>query len=270
VTARIESALAHIGSIEDLAALDTPIHRLDPRAKLVTTLALLVAVASFGRYEVTRLLPLALYPIVLAALGDVPAGPILARLALASPFAILVGIFNPLIDRAPLAALGPVVVTGGWLSFASILVRFGLSLGTALLLVATTGFDAVCAALARLGLPRALVIQLLFVYRYLFVLSDDAARMIRAHGLRAPLGRRPGLRVAGSMLGQLLLRTLARAQRIHAAMLCRGFDGVFRLRRPLRLGARDVAFAVGWCGWFALVRAVDLPQLLGAVLGRLG
>ncbi len=263
--AGLESALAHLGSIEALAARATPVHRLDPRAKLLTTGAFLATVVSFGPRQVIPLLPLALYPVALGALGDVPARPVLARLALASPFVLLVAIWNPLLDRAPALAIGGLVVSGGWLSFASIVLRFCLTLGAALVLVAVTGFDATCAALGRLGAPRILVEQLLLLHRYLFVLVDEAARLLRAHALRAPEARRPGLRVAGSMLGQLLLRTLARAQRIHRAMLCRGFDGVLRRRGALRLRAVDLAFTGGWCAFFALARAVDLPRLLGGL-----
>ena len=58
------------------------------------------------------------------------------------------------------------------------------------------------------------------------------------------------------MIGQLLLRTLARAQRIHLAMLSRGFDGKIRLVRPLHLHGRDVAFFLGWSGLFVLLQAL--------------
>jgi cobalt/nickel transport system permease protein len=190
---------------------------------------------------------------------------------LVSPFAILVGAFNPLLDRAPLGALGPLALTGGWVSFASILVRFVLTVSAALLLVATTGFDAVCAALARLRVPRALVVQLLFMYRYLFVLSDEVSRTSRAFALRSPGKPRPSPRAAGTLLGQILLRTLQRAERVHTSMVCRGFDGQVRLQRPMRWRASDAAFVTGWSAFFVLVRTFDLPRLLGvAITGSAG
>jgi len=262
----ITAALSHLGRLDELAGANTPIGRVDPRAKLVTTLAFLVTVASYGRHELSALLPLAAYPIFLLALGDVPLRPILWRLALVSPFAVLVGAFEPLLDRQPLGALGPVVLTAGWLSFASILLRFALSVSAALLLVATTGLDAVAAALAWFRVPKVLVVQLLFLYRYLFVLSEEVARALRAHALRSPSHPRPRMRIAGSMLGQILLRTLDRAQRIHAAMLCRGFDGHVRLGRSLHAGSSDAAFVAGWCAFFGVCRVVDIPRILGVAL----
>ncbi len=262
----VASALAHVGRLDELASRDTPAGRVDARAKLATTLAFLVTVASYGRYEVSAMLPLVLYPVALLALGDVPPGPILVRIAVVSPFALLLGVFNPLIDRSVIGSIGPVTITAGWASFASILLRFVLSVSAALLLVATTGFDAVCAALAAFRVPRVLVVQLLFLYRYLFVLSDEVARSLRAHALRSPAHPVPRLRAAGPMLGQVLLRALDRAQRIHTAMLCRGFAGEVRLRRSPTTRPSDAAFVAGWCAFFALARAYDLPRLLGAVL----
>jgi cobalt/nickel transport system permease protein len=261
----LETALGNLGSLDELAARETPLGRVDPRAKVAVTLVYVAVVASFGPDQLVRLAPLALYPAVLAALGDVPPGPLLWRLALASPFALGVAAFEPLLHREPVA-LGPIAVSAGWLAFAAILGKFALSLGAALLLVATTGFDDVCVALRRMGAPRVLVAQLLFTYRYLFVLADEAARMVRAHDLRNPGATRPRPRAAAQLLGQLLLRTLERAQRIHAAMACRGFDGSVPLQRPRRLAASDLAFAAGWIGFFALARAVDLPAWIGGLV----
>lgn len=259
----LETALFEIGTLDRLAGQDTPVHRLDPRAKLITTLGFIVTVVSFGRYELSALAPLALYPAAVAAAGNLPAGYLLRKLLIASPFALMVGLFNPLLDREILFQAAGVAVSGGWVSFASILLRFTLTVLAALALIGTTGFNTVCTALGRLGLPRAFVTQLLFLYRYLFVLTGEALRMARARSLRSFAGRGLGLRVLGCILGQLLLRTMDRAQRIHQAMLCRGFAGEVRLGRTLRLRGADLAFMAGWLAFFALARSVNLAQLLG-------
>ncbi|MEW5772291.1 MAG: cobalt ECF transporter T component CbiQ [Thermodesulfobacteriota bacterium] len=270
----IENSLHQIGELDRLAAQDTALHRLDPRAKLAATLGFIVAVVSYGRYEISGLLPLALYPAVLAGMGDIPVRWLLRKLAIASPFALMVGLFNPLLDTAPLLHFdmgGGLEVSGGWVSFASILLRFALTVSAALALVAGTGFNTVCMALGRLGAPRVFVVQLLFLYRYLFVLAEEGLRMVRARNLRSFSGRGQGLKVYGSMLGQLLLRTMDRAQRIHQAMLCRGFDGQIRAARQWRPGPADAAFTLGWLGFFALARSVNLAQLLGRIAtGALG
>ena len=264
--AKIESAFFDIGTIDDLASRDTPIHRLDPRAKLLTTLVFVVTVASFGRYEISALLPFFLFPVSLIALGGLPAGQLTRKLLLAAPFAFFIGIFNPLIDREVLVHLGPLDISGGWISFASILLRFTLTVGAALILIATTSFPGVCMALERLGAPKIFAVQLLLLYRYLFVLIDEGVRMVRARALRSFGRRGMGMKIFGNLAGQLLLRTLDRAQRIHLAMLCRGFDGDIRILRPSRIGPPEIVFTLGWSAAFVLMRFTNLPHLLGGLL----
>jgi cobalt/nickel transport system permease protein len=252
--------------LDIISSRDTSIHRLDPRAKLLTTLAYIVVVASFDKYTVTGLVPFVIYPVVLVALGDLPVAYLLRKVMLAAPFAVFVGMFNPVFDREVLLHWGPVPISGGWVSFLSIMLRFTLTVASALLLVATTGFHGVCLALDKLGAPRAFVVQLLFLYRYLFLLGDEATRLTRARALRSFEGRGLGMRVFSSLAGQLLLRTLDRARRIHLAMLCRGFDGEIRHGGSLRFSRWDLAYTVGWSGLFALLRVYDVPQLAGRLV----
>ncbi len=261
--------MAHGGTVQrmdELAALESPAHRLDARAKAVVTFAFLVAVMSFPRHEVVALAPYVLYPVALLSLGGIPARWILKKLLVAAPFALFIGLFNPLLDRQPVALPGGLFVAAGWLSFASILARFALTVSAALALVACTGMDRLCAGLERLGLPRAFAVQLLFLHRYLFVISDEARRMRYGLALRTADGRAPSLRVYGSLLGHLLLRSMDRAQRIYGAMLARGFDGEIRILGTARWTARDALFTTGWLAFFAAARFWNLPEFAGRLL----
>ena len=149
------------------------------------------------------------------------------------------------------------------MSFFSILIRFTLTVGAALVLVASTGFNAVCLALEKMGAPRVFTVQLLFMYRYLYVLIDEALRMARARSLRSFNGEGMGLKVFGSLMGHLLMRTLDRAQRIHLALYCRGFDGEIRLMRPLKAGWAEIIYVTTWSAFFVLMRLYDVPQIMG-------
>lgn len=263
---RIDAALGDIGALDSLAALDSPVHRLDPRAKLLATAAFLVTAVSFPRYELAELMPLFLYPAALMAAGGIPLRALGRYLLLASPFAVMVGLFNPLLDRQIAAHWGGLAVSGGWLSFLSILARSALTVSAAMLLLAATGYAPLCAAMGRLGLPRLLVAQFLLLYRFIFVLAGEAARMTRAHELRSGSGRGAALRVWGSLAGQLLLRAHDRALRLHAAMLARGFDGALPAPHRLRWSWRDSLFLAGCAGGFALVRFGHLAERLGRLI----
>ena len=180
--------------------------------------------------------------------------------------AVMIGIFNPLMDRDILVSLGGIGISGGWVSFMSILMRFVLTVGIALTLIAVTGFNAVCIALDKLGTPRVFVVQLVFLYRYMFVLLDEAARMVRARSLRTFEGGGSGIKAYGPLLGQLLLRTMDRAQRVYLAMCCRGFDGEIRILKRLRFGPMEIGFTVGWSALFFLMRVYNVPAAMGSVI----
>lgn len=263
---RLASSLQDLRSLDTLATRATPLARRDPRAKLLLTLLFVLTVVSFDRYQVAALLPLALFPTVLAAQAELPAGTLGRTLLLASPVALLVGIFNPLFDSTPLLVWEGLAVSGGWISYTSILLRFALTASAAIVLLAGTGMAPLCAALARLGAPQAFTVQLLFLYRYLFVLADEALRLDTARRLRAGARQRMTLRQYGSLLGTLLLRAFDRAARVHQAMLARGFDGELRLLRAWQWRAGDSLFVLGWAGYFVLVRSVDLPAVAGTWL----
>lgn len=262
----VAAGLWTLDRLDRFALQDTAVHRVDPRAKVLATAVFIVCVVSFGKYEVLALLPFVVFPVVLAAEGGIPFG-FLARVLLAvSPFALMVGAFNPWFDREPVLWLGDLAVGGGWVSYTSIIVRFLLTASAALVLTATTGFLGVCLALRKLRVPSVLVTQLLLLYRYLFVLGEEVSRMSQARHLRSVGRRGMGLAVYGQLLGQLLLRTVARAQRIYVAMTCRGFDGEIRVARTLRFTWGDLAFVVVWSSLFVLFRTVNIPLAVGRLL----
>ena len=264
--AKIESAFFDLSYLEDLANGTSGIHRLDPRIKVLIAIFFVVCVVSFNKYSISAMLPFVLFLAAVMGMADIPANFLLKKLLLVSPFAVMVGIFNPFLDQQPMLQIGSFMVTGGWLSFLSILLRFSLTVSAMLILVATTGFNAVCMAMVKLGMPRIFAVQLLMLYRYIFVLIDEGLRMYQARTLRSFESRGMGMKTYGHMAGQLLLRTIDRAQRIHLAMICRGFDGTIRLHQSLTVTARDLLVLAGGCSILLLMRSYDLPMMLGRLL----
>jgi cobalt/nickel transport system permease protein len=254
-----------VGRMDDLAGMDSPAHRLDARAKAIVTLAFVVVVMSFPRHEVSALAPFLLYPVLLTTVGRIPARELFKKMLVAAPFALGIGIFNPLMDRHPVAAVGPVVITGGWLSFVSIMLRFVLTVWAALALVACTGMFRLAAGLERLGTPRVFVVQLLFLHRYLFVVADEGSRMTRSVELRAAGKHALRLRVYGSLLGHLVARSMDRAERVYRAMVSRGFDGEIRTMRPSSFRVSDWCFVCGCLAGFIAGRVWNLAAAVGLV-----
>ncbi|RPH48224.1 MAG: cobalt ECF transporter T component CbiQ [Desulfobacteraceae bacterium] len=260
---RIKTAFLELGYIDILSGKDTPVHRIDPRAKLLTTIIFIITVISFNKYEISALIPFFIYPAVMIGLGELPFYYLFRKLLIVTPFAIMIGIFNPLIDREILMHLGTLPISGGWISFTSIMLRFTLTAGSVLVLIACTGFNSVCMALEKMGTPRIFAVQLLFLYRYIFVLIDEASRMTNARSLRSFDGKGKEIKVFSYLIGHLLLRTVDRAQRIYLAMLCRGFDGEIRVNRRLEAGNREVIFTIAWSAFFIAMRFYNLPLIAG-------
>jgi cobalt/nickel transport system permease protein len=252
--------------LDRLGYADSPVHRVDARAKLVATFAFVVCVASFPKYELAGLAPFVAFPIAVAVLGHVPPRPVLRLLAAASPFVLLVGIWNPLFDRAPRATLLGFALSGGALSFASIVVRFVLCTGAVLLLVATTPVPSLLRALGQLGFPRPFVAQVQLLHRYLFLLVDEGQRLSAARALREPRRRTPRLGVAKRMLASLLWRTWERGERIYLCMKVRGFDGRLPTLAPTRFRPADALFVVAVLAACVAARLLPLAEWMGQAL----
>ena len=260
----IFGSLLELRQLDLLASGDSVVHRLDTRVKLLAAFGFILTVVSFDRYELSGLLPFFFVPLAVCAMAGLPTWLVVRKALLVLPFALLIGAANPLLDQTVQLQLGTVGISGGWLSFASIVVRGLLSAVAAILLIAVTGVPAIGEALGRLGAPQALVVQLLFMYRYLFVLAEEALHASRSRALRSFGRRGMGPGPFAAMIAHLLLRSWERAERIHQAMLARGFTGQFLPSRRCRFGLAELTALLLFAGTCLLLRLVNLPHLVGA------
>lgn len=218
--------------LDKYSALDSPIHRLDPRAKLIGAIVFVLAIAltPAGQYPVYAAL-FALLAVVLA-LSRLPLGHIGRRSLVIIPFVVLVGLFIPFMKAGiPLFSfpVGPwdlTVTREGAAVFVNALVKAWLSISALIVLSSTTGASRLFRAMQQLHLPRVMVIVLSLMYRYLFILQDEVMRLQRARQSRSfGAGRRRRLTTLGRMAGSLFIRSYERGERIYVAMLARGYDG---------------------------------------------
>ncbi len=110
----INTALRDFDSLDALATRPTRLSAIDPRAKILATLGFIITVVSFDRYVVAALLPFALFPVAMAGLGEISLRMIARKLLIASPFAVMVGLFNPWLDQKPVLHLLGYPIAGGW------------------------------------------------------------------------------------------------------------------------------------------------------------
>lgn len=263
----LDQAISTLGS---MAARGERQSTIDTRLRLVVALAYICVVLSVPLSDPGRLVWFLCFPIIAAEASGVGYLTVLRRSLWVLPLIALIGVFNPIVDRQPCWVIGTVTISHGWVTFISIVLRGLLSLQALLALIASEGFADVCRSLRSIGCPRVLTTQLLMLYRYIGVLMQEALSMQRAREARGYGRRSYPLRFWAAYVGQLLMRSVRRARRVHAAMEARGFDGAMPWGAPMpRPSAASWAYATAWLGIFAFLRMADLTSLLNTYLTRL-
>lgn len=262
----------HAHAFDQYHYQESLVHRLDPRAKVLLTVGFILsnAILPDGSW-----LAFALAWLILLFANEYSQLGLwftLKRSFVALPFALVAvsAIFSPLGTPLTEWHLGFIRLTPtdiGVIRFFSILVRSWLSVQMAILLVATTTFPDLIHALEHLHLPRSLTTIIAFLYRYLFVLTDEVFRLLRAREARSaalPNLKHGGkltwrVRVAGSMAGQLFLRSYERSDRIYNAMLSRGYSGHIRTLNPHMMTRSD------WLVMLLMIFLLFFVQIVGWV-----
>ena len=250
----------HVHFLDPYRPRTSLVHQLDSRVKLLLTLAFVLTTALTPPGAWTTYILLFALVLSVEILSELGVGYVLKRSALALPFilAALPIIFT--LDQGVILfsfTLGPWtlnVYQAGLERFVSIALKSWLSVQMAIVLTASTPFPDLLVAMRAVRIPRLIVAIFGLMWRYLFVLVDEALRLLRARSARSSHIDQPGLkpggslawrgRVAGGMAGSLLLRGIERSERIYLAMAARGYDGEVRSFPQPRLDAT---------GWLVLI-----------------
>jgi cobalt/nickel transport system permease protein len=286
----------HIHYLDPYTERESPIHSLDPRVKLLLTLAFIItcSVTPVGTWAIFVLLvAISLSTIIVSEIG---VGRVFKRSLLALPFVLAAlpllftsggnAVLNIPVGSAELTVYGP-----GLERFLSIALKSWLSVQMAIVLATTTPFPDLLLAMRGIRIPKLLVAIFGLMWRYLFVMADEAGRLLRArearsgvpalddsrqtsdYGRPAASGqrskrRKPGgsiiwrARITGGMAGNLLVRSMARGDRIYDAMRARGYDGDIRLLSAPRIGTSDwVVLAGGLLVMAALLALAFIIQI---------
>jgi len=210
------------------------LHRRDARAKTLAVLVFLIALATAQR---SFLALSACYFVILAAVvvaAGLPLGSALKRASVVLPFTAVFAIIS-------LAAGEP-------MRAAALIAKSYLSALAVLILVSTTPLPELLRGLERMGVPRYLLMVTQFLYRYLFVISEEAQHMRAAaqakSGSIRVLFNRSKFGAAAGALGVLFARSYGHAEGIHQAMLARGFQGTFRTLAARAFNKADAAFVM--------------------------
>lgn len=262
----IDQSIHDLREMDELASKASPVHAVCAAAKLLVTVAYIMIVVSYDKYNMSGLLFMVFYPAVLFAVSEVPVTTCLYKLRFVLPLVCAVGVLNPFLDRTPAFAAGSFVVTTGMISMVTLMTKGVFCLMASFLLMATTRIEAVCSVLRKIHVPSFLVTLLLLTYRYAAVMAEEVGVMTKAYSLRAPGQKGIHYSAWGSFLGQLLLRSMDRAEELYSSMLLRGYRGEFYYTEERAWSAKDAVYAAGWILFFIAARGVNLTRLIGMLV----
>lgn len=232
-----------LASVEAAAAGDSPVHRLDPRAKILGLIGLVVvsvatpvgAWAAFGAYLAAL--------VVLTAVARLRTGFVARRMAVELPFVL---------------AAAVLVLVRGSQEGLTLAARITTSVLAMVLLSSTTPFPQLLRGFERLRAPSLMVMIVAFMWRYLHVIGEEVRRMRVAREARgyAPRNLWQARSAIGGTIATLFIRSLERGERVYLAMLSRGYTGGIPavVGAPLALRAADVAFLAGLTAYAAAAR----------------
>jgi len=205
------------------------VHGLDPRIKIIVAILFSVVVAVSTNF--LALLPALAVSLFLIVLTKLSTRKVLYRLLLVNGLILFLWLLLPFTFKGEtLFTLGPLVGTKEGVLYAShITIKCNAILLAMIALLATIPIFTLGHAMSQLYFPEKIIHLFLFTYRYIHVIFQEYHRLINAMRIRGfiPQTNLHTYRSYAYLVGMLLVKSYDRAERVHKAMLCRGFSGKY-------------------------------------------
>lgn len=264
---KIGSAIHEIHYMDTLASRDQWMNRIHPLVKFIVTICYIASVVSFQKYDVVGLAGMVIYPIAGFMLSELSFWDSIKRLRLVLPLICFLGILNPFFDKNYILVAG-IQISAGILSMITLIVKGLFSVLASYILIATTSIEKLCYTFRLLHIPKPMVTQFMLTYRYITVLLEEVNRITQAYALRAPKQKGVHFRVWGSLTGQLLLRSIDRANDVYESMLLQGYNGDYQyMKSRISICLQDIGFLTFWVVMIVLFRVFPVMLIIGNLMG---
>ncbi len=228
----------------NFSLMDTVIHRIDPRCKIIFAVLVSFAVAVSDNYIV--LIPVMIFSVVSAFAAGLRIVVVLKRLLIINLFICLIWLSLPFTAKGQViyTVIGFNVTYQGVMKSLLITLKCNSIMLTLIVFISTISTTEIGQALSKLKFNTKLTMFIFFTYRYLGVIHLEYKRLQSAAKIR---GFRPGTnlhsyKTYSYLIGNLIVRSWERAERVHQAMLCRGFNGNFYCLRKFQMNTSDIVF----------------------------
>lgn len=268
---KLGSAISELSSIEEQAGEKTWINQMHPLVKLVVTVVYTILVVSFGKYDLSGIFTMVIYPLIFFIACNISLQLCLKRIKVVMPVILIMGICNPLLDRSVVCEVYGIQITGGVISMLTLVTKGVLTVAAVYLFVVTTTMDKICNALRAVHIPEIIVSVVALSYRYLYVLLKETDKIVQAYSLRAPNQKGINIRSWGSLVGLLLLRSIDRATAVYESMNLRGYgmsqERRSRIRKEKFRGIDFIWLSV-WLFILIVCRYFDIFGIVGRLLEK--
>ena len=230
----ISKAISNIRKIDELGDKYTMIHKIDSSIKIIVTIIYVIKVLSIKQFIISDITSIVLYPLILFKFGKVPVKFILKKVLFILPLILGLSVINLIIDFSYSEIYFSVL-----LLFKCIFTLIG-----ALLLMVTTGINNLAFGLKKLKIPNILIMQILMLHRYIILMMEECYRVKSAYELRTLGEKSMTMKDYGQIVGQMLLKTIDRSEKVYEAMKLRGFDGDLYINSNKKAGFIDFLYLI--------------------------
>ena len=230
----ISKAISNIRKIDELGDKYTMIHKIDSSIKIIVTIIYVIKVLSIKQFIISDITSIVLYPLILFKFGKVPVKFILKKVLFILPLILGLSVINLIIDFSYSEIYFSVL-----LLFKCIFTLIG-----ALLLMVTTGINNLAFGLKKLKIPNILIMQILMLHRYIILMMEECYRVKSAYELRTLGEKSMTMKDYGRIIGQMLLKTIDKSEKVYEAMKLRGFDGDLYINSNKKVGCIDFLYLI--------------------------
>jgi len=229
--------------VDEYSNLNSPLHRWEPRCKLIGFMVLIFAFSSVRDLRV--LLAMIVVTVSIYIISRLPISFMLRRLRYPSIFLLVVVLILPFVSgQTIIMSIGPLDLRQeGLLAVLLIAIRFLSILTIGLILFGSAPFLTTIKAMRALGLPAILADMILLSFRYLHEVGSDLQKMQTAMNLRGLRKHRfslRSLRIPAWLGGSILVRSYERSEWVYKAMVLRGYGHAPHPRGEFQTHAHDI------------------------------
>ena len=230
----ISKAISEIRKIDELGERDTIIHRIDSSIKIIITIIYVIKVLAMKQFILSNVICIILYPLILFKVGKVPLIFILKKVLFVLPIVIGLSLANLIVNFSCSEIYSSLLL----------LFKCSFSLVGSLLLIVTTGVNNLAIGLKKLKMPMILIMQILMLYRYIIFMMEEFYRVKSAYELRTLGEKSMNIKDYAQIIGQMLLKTIDRSEKVYEAMQLRGFDGEIYIDNSKKTRSIDFLYLI--------------------------